>query len=66
MELALVLPRDPLSGEKELFAEYLLNAQGEDVVAGIRTPKNIKTMQRELRKVHSQIENTGKDIRKTF
>jgi len=58
--------RDPLSGEKELFAEYLLNAQGEDVVAGIRTPKNIKTMQRELRKVHSQIENTAKILEKHF
>ena len=58
--------RDPLSGEKELFAEYLLNAQGEDVVAGIRTPKNIKTMQRELRKVHSQIENTAKILERHF
>ena len=58
--------RDPLSGEKELFAEYLLNAQGEDVVAGIRTPKNIKTMQREMRKVHSQIENTAKILERHF
>ncbi len=58
--------RDPLSGEKELFAEYLLNAQGEDVVAGIRTPKNIKTMQRELRRVHSQIENTAKILERHF
>jgi pyruvate,orthophosphate dikinase len=58
--------RDPLSGEKELFAEYLLNAQGEDVVAGIRTPKNIKTMQREMRKVHLQIENTAKILERHF
>ena len=58
--------RDPLSGEKELFAEYLLNAQGEDVVAGIRTPKNIKTMQREMRKVHMQIENTAKILERHF
>ena len=58
--------RDPSSGEKELFAEYLLNAQGEDVVAGIRTPKNIKTMQREMRKVHLQIENTAKTLERHF
>jgi len=58
--------RDPLSGEKELFAEYLLNAQGEDVVAGIRTPKNIKTMQREMRKVHLQIEHTAKTLERHF
>ncbi len=58
--------RDPLSGEKELFAEYLLNAQGEDVVAGIRTPKNIKTMQREMRKVHLQIEHTAKILERHF
>ena len=33
--------RDPATGEKKLFGEYLMNAQGEDVVAGIRTPKHI-------------------------
>ena len=32
--------RNPVTGEDELFGEYLINAQGEDVVAGIRTPKN--------------------------
>tara|TARA_B100000959_G_scaffold286739_1_gene366866 strand:+ start:510 stop:3248 length:2739 start_codon:yes stop_codon:yes gene_type:complete len=58
--------RNPLSGEKELFAEYLLNAQGEDVVAGIRTPKNIRTMQREMRKVHLQIEHTAKILERHF
>ena len=33
--------RDPATGEKKLFGEYLINAQGEDVVAGIRTPSHI-------------------------
>ncbi len=33
--------RDPATGEKALFGEYLINAQGEDVVAGIRTPSKI-------------------------
>ncbi len=40
--------RDPNTGEKRLFAEYLTNAQGEDVVAGIRTPKDIGTLSREI------------------
>lgn len=36
--------RDPSSGENKFFGEYLMNAQGEDVVAGIRTPQKIETM----------------------
>ena len=36
--------RNPATGEKKLFGEYLINAQGEDVVAGIRTPQNIETL----------------------
>ena len=38
--------RNPSTGKKELFGEYLVNAQGEDVVAGHRTPQNIKTMEK--------------------
>ena len=40
--------RDPGTGEKELYGEYLLNAQGEDVVAGIRTPSKISRLQQDL------------------
>ena len=36
--------RNPATGEKKLFGEYLMNAQGEDVVAGIRTPQSIETL----------------------
>ncbi len=36
--------RNPATGEKKLFGEYLINAQGEDVVAGIRTPESIETL----------------------
>lgn len=36
--------RNPATGEKELYGEYLMNAQGEDVVAGIRTPESISTL----------------------
>ncbi|HVC23777.1 MAG TPA: pyruvate, phosphate dikinase [Candidatus Dormibacteraeota bacterium] len=44
--------RDPGTGEKKLFGEYLLNAQGEDVVAGIRTPQPIETLRQALPKVY--------------
>ena len=37
--------RDPSTGEKRLYGEFLMNAQGEDVVAGIRTPKPISHLQ---------------------
>jgi pyruvate,orthophosphate dikinase len=40
--------RDPANGGKELYGEYLINAQGEDVVAGIRTPSPLKEMQKDL------------------
>ena len=40
--------RDPSTGEKKLYGEYLLNAQGEDVVAGIRTPRPIADMAKDL------------------
>ena len=35
--------RNPATGEKKLFGEFLMNAQGEDVVAGVRTPQTIST-----------------------
>ncbi len=40
--------RNPSTGEKGIFGEYLINAQGEDVVAGIRTPQSIERMKEEL------------------
>ena len=40
--------RDPATGEKIIFGEYLINAQGEDVVAGIRTPQPISKLEKEL------------------
>ena len=44
--------RDPNTGERRLFGEYLLNAQGEDVVAGVRTPLPIDTLHDELPEVY--------------
>jgi len=40
--------RDPASGEKVLYGEFLTNAQGEDVVAGVRTPRPISQLKRAL------------------
>ena len=61
--------RDPATGEKALFGEYLINAQGEDVVAGVRTPSPIAKLQEEMPEVYNQfveiankLENHYKDM----
>ena len=46
--------RNPATGEKALFGEYLINAQGEDVVAGVRTPSPISKLQEEMPGVYDQ------------
>ena len=52
--------RDPGTGEKVVSAEYLPNAQGEDVVAGIRTPLHIDELKRRMPEVYEQFMNTIK------
>ncbi len=47
--------RNPSTGEKKFFGEYLLNAQGEDVVAGIRTPNYINTLKNEIPEAYDQL-----------
>ncbi len=47
--------RNPGTGDKEMFGEYLTNAQGEDVVAGIRTPKPLQDMEREMPEQYSRL-----------
>ncbi len=47
--------RDASTGEKVFYGEYLMNAQGEDVVAGIRTPKKIHTLKKQQPKIYSQL-----------
>ena len=61
--------RNPATGEKALFGEYLINAQGEDVVAGIRTPSPISKLKEEMPEVYDQfveiatrLENHYKDM----
>lgn len=46
--------RDPATGDKGLFGEYLMNAQGEDVVAGIRTPKRISELKQQNERLYNQ------------
>ncbi len=50
--------RDPSNGDNIKFGEYLTNAQGEDVVAGIRTPKKLDEMGIEFPKIYEQLKNT--------
>ncbi|QED46432.1 pyruvate, phosphate dikinase [Cytobacillus dafuensis] len=50
--------RNPSTGERKLYGEYLINAQGEDVVAGIRTPQPIATLQNEMPDVYKQFTDT--------
>jgi len=50
--------RDPSTGESILYGEYLINAQGEDVVAGIRTPQPIHTLEKDMPDVYNQFIET--------
>jgi pyruvate,orthophosphate dikinase len=58
--------RDPGTGENVLFGEYLINAQGEDVVAGIRTPKPIQAMKKEMPKSYRELEWVRKTLEGQF
>ena len=54
--------RDPSTGEKKLYGEYLINAQGEDVVAGIRTPQKIETLKEVMPEVYEQFVTIAKTL----
>lgn len=58
--------RDPSTGENLLYGEYLINAQGEDVVAGIRTPQPIATLQDEMPEVYRQFADTCQLLEKHY
>ncbi|RHW42181.1 pyruvate, phosphate dikinase [Neobacillus notoginsengisoli] len=58
--------RNPSTGEHVLYGEYLINAQGEDVVAGIRTPQPIKTLEEEMPKVYNQFAELCKKLEKHY
>lgn len=54
--------RNPTNGDNKLFGEYLVNAQGEDVVAGIRTPMPISTLKDTFPQVYSELYETVKNL----
>ena len=59
---------DPSSGEDVFFGEYLINAQGEDVVAGIRTPRNIQEMAADPQwsEIYQQLDRTRHQLEQEF
>jgi pyruvate, orthophosphate dikinase len=58
--------RNPSTGEHVLYGEYLINAQGEDVVAGIRTPQPIQTLKDEMPGVYKQFAETCKRLEQHY
>lgn len=58
--------RDPSTGEKRFFAECLINAQGEDVVAGIRTPLHIDELKKRMPRVYKELERIYQKLEKHY
>ncbi len=58
--------RDPATGEDVFYGEYLINAQGEDVVAGIRTPEPISRLAQDMPKVFAQLQTIRKKLEKHY
>jgi pyruvate,orthophosphate dikinase len=58
--------RNPSTGEKVFYGEYLLNAQGEDVVAGIRTPQSIQHLAADFPAVYEQLEAITQSLEKHY
>jgi pyruvate,orthophosphate dikinase len=58
--------RDPATGERVFYGEYLVNAQGEDVVAGIRTPKKIAELQKDMPDVYQQLDDIRNKLERHY
>ena len=61
-----VFTRNGSNGKKEMEGEYLINAQGEDVVAGVRTGKNIKLLKKDMPKSYKELSNACAKLEKHF
>ena len=61
-----VFTRNGHNGKKEIEGEYLINAQGEDVVAGVRTGKNVALLKKEMPKSHKELSNACSKLEKHF
>src|SRR6266704_1571956 len=58
--------RDPATGEKVFYGEFLINAQGEDVVAGVRTPEPVAQLRNHLPKAYAELENIRRILEAHF
>ncbi len=58
--------RDPATGEKVFYGEYLMNAQGEDVVAGVRTPQPVEKLKEVMPQAHAELERIRKILEQHF
>lgn len=58
--------RNPSTGEKKFYGEFLLNAQGEDVVAGIRTPQSIEELKKLMPSIYNELLNIQKKLEQHF
>ena len=58
--------RNPATGEDKFYGEYLINAQGEDVVAGVRTPHQIEDLKKEMPAVYHQLKTVTKRLEKHY
>ena len=58
--------RDPATGEKVFYGEFLINAQGEDVVAGVRTPEPVKRLKNEMPKAFAELEKVRSTLEAHF
>src|SRR5438309_1397862 len=58
--------RDPATGEKVFYGEFLINAQGEDVVAGVRTPEPVAQLKNHLPEAFNELENIRKTLESRF
>ncbi|HET9269735.1 MAG TPA: pyruvate, phosphate dikinase [Vicinamibacterales bacterium] len=58
--------RNPANGNKEFYGEFLINAQGEDVVAGVRTPEPVADLKKQLPKAYAELERIRQRLEKHF
>ncbi len=61
-----VFTRNPGDGTKQIFGDYLINAQGEDVVAGVRTPKHVALLETEMPETYKELLKTCKNLEKHY
>ncbi|MEM2648675.1 MAG: pyruvate, phosphate dikinase [Candidatus Bathyarchaeia archaeon] len=61
-----IFTRNPSSGVKELYGEYLVRAQGEELVSGVRTPRPISELKKEMPEIYKQLEEVAHKLEKYF